>query len=144
VCSRLHLDPTAAPDEVQEEVLASLDAARAREDRLAVDGLLDKGRNAGRVAVGPDPVARAVSEGRVHELYLDGAFRESGWKCFQCGALGIKVPLGCPRCGAAVEGAELGEELVRGTLATDGRVVAVSGHDGLLAEGGAGAILRYS
>jgi len=144
VCSRLHLDPSLPPEAIHAETLAALQAARAREDRQAVDGLLDKGPNAGRVAVGPEPVAQAVSGGKVHLLYLDRAFRESGWKCFHCGALGIKVPLGCPRCAAAVEGVELGEELVRGTLATDGRVVAVDGHEGLRAEGGAGAILRYA
>jgi peptide chain release factor subunit 1 len=144
VCDRLHLDPSLASDAVLAETLSALDAARRRDDGQAVDGLLDSGRKAGRVAVGPEPVAQAVSGGKVHVLYLESAFRESGWKCFHCGALGIKVPLGCPRCAKAVEGVELGEEFVRGTLATDGRVVAVDGHDGLRAEGGAGAVLRYA
>jgi len=109
-----------------------------------VENLLNKVRGTGRAVVGPDSVAQAVAAGRVHVLYLARSFRESGWKCFQCGALGIKVPLGCPQCGKPVEGVELGEEFVRGTLAADGKVVAVNGHEGLLSEGGVGAALRYA
>ncbi len=144
VCARLHLDPNAPPDVTHAEVLAALRDAREGEDRDAVENLLNKVRGTGRAVVGPEPVAQAVAAGRVHVLYVARPFRESGWKCFQCGALGIKVPLGCPQCGKPVEGVELGEELVRGTLAADGKIVAVNGHDGLLGEGGVGAALRYA
>lgn len=144
VCARLRLDPTAAPDVIQSEVLAALRAGRDREDGEAVDNLLNKVRGTGRGVAGPEPVAQAVAAGRVHVLYVTRSFRESGWKCFACGALGVKVPLGCPQCGKPVEGVELGEELIRGTLAADGKVVALDGHGGLQGEGGVGAALRYA
>ncbi|MDW7711683.1 MAG: Vms1/Ankzf1 family peptidyl-tRNA hydrolase [Deferrisomatales bacterium] len=144
VWARLRLEPSAAPDVVQAEVLAALQAGREREDAEAVDNLLNKVRGTGRGVAGPEPVAEAVAAGRVHVLYLARAFRELGWKCFSCGGLGVKVPLGCPGCGKAVEGVDLAEELIRGTLAADGKVVAVNGHGGLLGEGGVGAALRYA
>ena len=104
---------------------------------------MDKGIGTGRAATGPESVAEAVASGKVHELHLDLGFRESGWKCTQCGALGVRVPLGCHVCGSAVEGVELGEELIRGTLATDGKVLIVDGHQGLSDERGVAALLRY-
>ena len=70
-------------------------------------------------------------------------YQDVGWKCFQCGVLGLKVPLGCPTCGGPVDAVELGEELVRGTLATDGQIAVVADHAGLRAEGGVAARLRY-
>lgn len=144
VCARLRLDPSSAPDVICDEVRSALRAGRDQEDAEAVDNLLNKVRGAGRGAVGPEAVAEAVAAGRVHVLYLAQSFREAGWKCFGCGALGVKAPPECPQCGKPVEGAELGEELVRGTLAADGRVVAVNGHGGLQGEGGVGAALRYA
>ncbi|MHB8765863.1 MAG: baeRF10 domain-containing protein [Deferrisomatales bacterium] len=143
VCARLQFDPSASPDGLHEKALAALGEARDRENRAAVEALLDRGLGTGRAVAGPGPVAEAVAQGRVHVLYLDGAFEVTGWKCFECGGLGLKFPLGCPSCGTAVEGVELGEELVRGVLAKDGAVVCLAGHGGLRAVGGTAAQLRY-
>ncbi|MDF1552113.1 MAG: Vms1/Ankzf1 family peptidyl-tRNA hydrolase [Deferrisomatales bacterium] len=139
----LHLDPTASAAAILAHALDAVAGVRAARDRAAVDDLLDRSAGPGRAVVGPTAVADAVASGKVHQLYLDEGFRDMGWKCFGCGALGVKVPLGCPGCGAPAEGVDLGEELVRGTLATDGTVVAVAGVDGLQREGGVGARLRY-
>lgn len=143
-CERIHADPKATTGAVQEGALEALRQAREREDHRAVDALLDKSLGMGRAVSGPDAVADAVAAGKVHILYLDREFREKGWKCFECGVLGVRVPLGCPVCGAPVEGVEIGEELIRGVLATDGVVVSLEGHPGLQAERGVGALLRYS
>lgn len=143
VCGRLRIDPTATPDVIGAEVAVALAQARAREDADAVTGLLDRGPGTGRGVSGAEAVAGAVGSGRVHVLYLDEGYREEGWKCFRCGQVGLKVPSGCPACGAPVETVDLGEELVRGTLAADGSVVLLSQHGGLRAEGGVAARLRY-
>jgi primosomal protein N' len=76
-------------------------------------------------------------------LYLEKSFREVGWTCHSCGQAGVKVPLGCPACGESVATSELGEELVRGTLAADGAVVVVKDHSALRAGGGVAASVRY-
>ena len=143
VCGRLRIDPTSTRDVIEAEVARALEQARAREDAEAVSTLLDRGPGTGRGLVGAEAVAGAVGAGRVHALYLDEDYREVGWKCFRCGLVGLKVPLGCPTCGGGVESVDLGEELVRGTLAADGSVVLLAQHDGLRAEGGVAARLRY-
>jgi len=91
----------------------------------------------------PEAVAGAVGLGKVHVLYLDQGYRQIGWKCFRCGLLGLSMPPECPTCGAPADSVELGEEFVRGALATDGSVVIVTDHAGLRAEGGVAARLRY-
>jgi peptide chain release factor subunit 1 len=141
VVARLRIDPTAGASAIEAEVHRALDRSRAQEDAQAVDEVLDRGP--GRGVTGPEAVAEAVGLGKVHVLYLDQGFRDVGWKCFPCGLLGLTAPLGCPTCGAPVETVELGEELVRGALATDGTVIVLSDHAGLRAEGGVAARLRY-
>lgn len=144
VCARLPFDPGAYPDEVRAAALAALGQARERREGEALDELLEERPGTGRAVVGPGPVSEAVSAGRVRTLYLDREFGEMGWACSSCGALGLKVPLGCPACGAPVEAAKLGEELLRGVLARDGGVVALRGHGGLREVGGVAAQVRYS
>lgn len=139
----LNLDPAAPTATILKHAVDAMAGVRAARDGAAVEDLLERPGGPGRAAVGAGAVADAVAAARVHRLYLDRGFREMGWKCFDCGALGVKVPLGCPGCGAPVDGVELGEEMVRGTLAADGTVVAVAGGEGLLREGGVGARLRY-
>jgi peptide subunit release factor 1 (eRF1) len=140
----LRIDPSSNLDVIASEVGNALRDARESEDRQAVDSLFDKAIGSGKAVAGAEAVAGAVGAGKVHVLYLDTKFREPGWKCFQCGALGLKTSLGCPVCNSALEAVELGEEMVRGTLAADGRAFSLSGHPALRAEGGAAALLRYS
>ncbi|MBI5445320.1 MAG: hypothetical protein HY900_29425 [Deltaproteobacteria bacterium] len=142
ILARLAIDPNATKDVVEAEVRRALEDGMEEGDRAALDELLDL-LGSPRAITGPDAVAQAVAAGKVRTLYIDGRFREPGWKCFSCGALGVKVPLGCPVCQTPVETVELGEELVRGTLAADGDVVPVREHEGLRAEGGVAAALRY-
>lgn len=143
VCARLHIEPTASPDAVQAEALKALDEAQARQDRQDVDALLDKGLGSGRASAGTEPVCRAAGSGKIRSLYLARDYRAAGWECLGCGALGVKVPLGCPVCGAPVESVELGEELIRGTLAGDGKVFCLEEHPGLRDQDGVAAALRY-
>ncbi len=141
VCARLHVDPHAGFEEVQREALDSFRSARRREDcRRVMEVLERRGR---RAAVGLRAVAGAVRDGKVHRLFLDRTFHVQGWKCFACGEMGERAPLGCPRCGGSVEAVELGEEFIRGVLAADGRVFVVTGVQELVHAGGVAAGLRY-
>lgn len=141
---RLNIDPNAAEETIQGEALAALGRARAEEDRFDVEELLSKVMGTGKAVVGSEAVAQAVRAGKVHTLYLEKNFRETGWTCRACGTLGGRIPGECPACSRPVERVELGEEFVRSTLASDGRVVPVTGHDGVSAVGGVAARLRYS
>jgi peptide subunit release factor 1 (eRF1) len=143
VCARLRIDPNANMGAVQEEVEKVLSLAREAEDAQAIDALFEKGVGTGRAASGSDSVAQAVTAGKVHTLYLDKSFREPGWTCSPCNLVGAKIPAACPSCGKPVDAAEVGEELVRRTLATDGTVSVVRDHPGLLSRGGVAAMVRY-
>ena len=141
VCARLHVDPHAGFERVQEEVLGAFRNARRQEDRRRVLDVLERGGR--RAAVGLRAVAEGVRDGKVHRLFLERAFQVQGWKCFACGEMGERTPLGCPRCGEPVEAVELGEEFIRGALATDGEVFVMAGVPELGRAGGVAAELRY-
>ncbi len=141
VCARLHVDPHAGFERVQKEVLDAFRSARRQEDRRRVVEVLERGGR--RAGVGLGAVAEAVRDGKIHRLFLDRAFQVQGWKCFACGEMGERTPLGCPRCGEPVETVELGEEFVRGVLAADGEVFVVTGVPELERAGGVAAGLRY-
>jgi len=70
VCARLHLDPNAPQDVIHAEVLAAVREGREREDRDAVENLLNKVRGAGRGVVGPEAVAHAISTKNKHLLVI--------------------------------------------------------------------------
>ncbi len=144
VCGHLPLTPGAHPDEVRAAALTTLRDGRERDEAAELDALLEERPGTGRVVVGPGAVAEAVAAGRVRTIYLDRDFQETGWGCSACGALGLKVPLGCPGCDAAVETVALGEELLRGVLARDGGFVLLGGHAGLGEVGGVAAQVRYA
>lgn len=144
VCSRIHIDSNASPDVIQSEALEALRIAREQDSREAVDWVLDKGIGMGRAIAGPEAVADAAGSGRVHEIYLDSDFRGMSWSCSKCGSIKPPTRSECQLCGSPVEEVDLGEELVRQTLMTDGKVVTVNGHPGLREAGGVAAVLRYA
>ena len=141
VCERMRMDPHAGAEEVRETALRAFRRAGLEDDRRRLKRVLERG--AARSAAGVEAVAAAVRDGRVHELFVARGLQIPGWKCFACGDMGERVPLGCPRCGEPVEGVELGEELIRDTLAADGSVAVVDANPGLAEAGGVAAALRY-
>lgn len=143
VVGRLRLDPGGGQPALEAEARRALREAQARDDGRAVNEVMDRGSGASKAVTGPEAVAAAVGAGKVRALYVDQGYLDTGWKCFRCNLLGLKVPLACPACGDPVEPVELGEEFVRGTLAADGRVAVLADHAGLRAEGGVAALLRY-
>ncbi|RMG90451.1 MAG: hypothetical protein D6708_08425 [Candidatus Dadabacteria bacterium] len=138
--ARLRVDPHEPLPEVQAKALDALARARDEAATARLRKVLD--REGGR-AVGVEAVSEAVRDGRVHELFLLDSFERPGWVCPSCGEMGERVPLGCPRCGAAVDAVELGEEWVRGVLASDGGVAVFRDHPILEEAGGSVAVLRY-
>ncbi|GAB4254740.1 MULTISPECIES: baeRF10 domain-containing protein [Deferrisoma] len=138
--ARLRVDPHEPLPEVQAKALAALARARDEAATARLRKVLDR---EGDRAVGVEAVSEAVRDGRVHELFLLDSFERPGWVCPACGEMGERVPLGCPRCGAPVDAVELGEEWVRGVLASDGNVAVFREHPLLDEAGGVVAALRY-
>jgi len=145
VCARIHIEPTATDDVVRAMTLEALKKALEEKDRLSLDTVLDKGLAMGHAVAGASMTADCASNlGKIHCLYIDRDFNLDGWTCVECGAVGPGSDSACPTCSAPVVRAELGEELVRATLAGEGSIVTVTGHDGLRREGGVAATVRYT
>ncbi len=126
---------------LEEVTRALLDHERAAEAGDA-EALVGEALAGGLAVLGPEDVALAAEEGRVHRLVLDRTFSQPGWHCPSCDAFGIKAQAGCPYCGGTVSTTDLGEELTRRVLQQGGEVQQLE--DGWLRHfDGIGALLRH-
>jgi peptide subunit release factor 1 (eRF1) len=122
----LRLELFASDAEVLAATRAALEAIEERDDMQAVRELLDDAGSL-RVALGPDSVLMAITDGRVHQLFLGETFGGPGAECPACGGLLPEVET-CPRCGAATRPvAELRERAARLTIEKEGRVEFLAG-----------------
>ena len=98
-----------------------------------------------RAALGLGPTLEAVSDQRVHHLFIVSDFAEAGGECPNCGRL-VAAQDRCPVCGAElVRLPDLRERLVDRALEQAARVEIISGEAaGMLMDfGGLGAWTRY-
>jgi peptide subunit release factor 1 (eRF1) len=122
------------------------DALRARAGR-GPDRLVGEALRGGIAVVGPEDVALALAEGRVHALVLEETFERAGWCCDNCDALGANAESAeaCPFCGGELHVVhDLAEALVARTLAVGGTVDVVPRERRLHGYGGVGAFLRQT
>ncbi len=115
-----------------------------QEELRAVQELLDA-ETTPRTAIGLAASLAAVSEGRVHQLFLADGFTGVGGECPQCARL-VEGLDPCPICGVpTVPLGDLGELLVERSVQQGAKVGIVSADAAvlLLAHGGVGAWTRY-
>jgi peptide subunit release factor 1 (eRF1) len=131
------------------EVLASV-VQKIAEHELAseakqVEHAIGEAMRGGLAVLGPEDVVLAVNERRVHRLILEEDFERSGWRCRNCGALGMNHDEVCTFCqGALARVDALGEELVGRVLAEDGEVEVVAHTNRLHSYKGVAALLRQT
>ena len=139
----LHLEPTAALDEVRAatlEVEAQID--REREDALVAE-LRDQVGAGGKAVAGLDEVLVALRERRAERLLVSSGFSEAGWRCGSCGALAT-VGRSCPVCDSEMDHIEdVVEDAVEDALVQSVRVDICVGNADLDVAGRIGALLRY-
>jgi peptide subunit release factor 1 (eRF1) len=102
-------------------------------------------RSTARAVLGLRPTLDAVSDLRVHHLFLASEFAAAGGECPNCGRL-VAGPDRCPACGAQPEPLpDLRERLVERALEQAARIELVSGEAEalLMAHDGLGAWTRY-
>jgi peptide subunit release factor 1 (eRF1) len=131
------------------EVLASVVEKIAEHERAAetkqVEHAIGEAMRGGLAVLGPEDVVLAVNERRVHRLILEEDFQRSGWRCRNCGALGMNHDEVCSFCqGALARVDALGEELVGRVLAEDGEVEVVAHTNRLHSYRGVAALLRQA
>ena len=141
----LPLELFASDAEVLASVRTALVEIERRDERTAVRALIDSAGSP-RVALGPDAVLRALSEGRVHQLLLVDASLGEARECPGCGLLS-QSDGPCPRCGAAPGVvADMRELAIRAALNQDARVDIVTGEAAALlaSHGGIAARTRWA
>jgi peptide subunit release factor 1 (eRF1) len=131
------------------EVIASVVQKIAEHEAVSeakqVEHAIGEAMRGGLAVLGPEDVVLAVNERRVHRLILEEDFERSGWRCHNCGALGMNHDEVCSFCqGALARVDALGEELVGRVLAEDGEVEVVAHTNRLHSYRGVAALLRQS
>jgi peptide subunit release factor 1 (eRF1) len=136
----------ASDNEILQRV-AEIEAAverRAEED--LVGQVIDGAKGGGLAVLGWDQTLQALGEGRVHKLLLADGVDGKGWACAEGHFAAVEAVDHCPVCQGPVERVDdLAEWAVEAAIDSDARIELARGAaaEALLAEGGAGAILRY-
>jgi peptide subunit release factor 1 (eRF1) len=140
---RLHLELIASEGEVLTRALEIAHEIERAAEVEAVRDLLDAPSS--RAAIGGAASLNALSEGRVHVLFLAEGFEAKGGQCPSCDRLVGDRPA-CPVCGAVVTPLEdLREAIVERAVDQGSRIEGVGGEAAaiLLERGGIGAWTRH-
>jgi len=140
-CVTLDRDPTR--DAVVSATVESLKDAERRREEAVVQKVVDLQANSSRVALGMDPVLRALEQGRVHRLLVSDRLQRQGFRCAACGKLGESPPPSCELCGEPVISTDLVEAMVVAAVQRGAEIDEIVGHDGFEELGGVAALLRY-
>jgi len=118
--------------------------AAASDQTTTVESVLVDAGAGGRASTGPDATLEAVNRGSVDRLYVLRSWEEAGRACSVCGSLQRGTSTACRWCGKPTSLVDLGEEMVRRVIATDGVVESVGADAGLQRASGIAARLRYA
>jgi peptide subunit release factor 1 (eRF1) len=143
IIEAVHLDMHESYTRILEVAQEVLQRHEREEEQANVRLLLHRAGQGGLAVVGMQETLAAVNTGRVHRLIMHRDVRRPGWRCLDCGVLGEASVPQCTVCGGTVTDVELGEELVRGVLRTDGQVDVIEPDARLASYEGVGALLRY-
>jgi peptide subunit release factor 1 (eRF1) len=128
-----------------EQVVAKLAERERSAEQEQVEHAIGEALRGGLAVVGPEDVVLAVNERRVHKLIVEEDFERSGWRCRNCGAIGMTHDEVCSFCqGPLARVSALGEELMGRVLAEDGEVEVVAHQNRLHSYKGVAALLRQS
>ncbi|MEX1254061.1 MAG: Vms1/Ankzf1 family peptidyl-tRNA hydrolase [Dehalococcoidia bacterium] len=136
----------ASDNEVLSRVSAIETAAERRAEAELVAQVIDAAKGGGPAVLGWDQTVQALGEGRAHKLLLADGAAQSGFACPERHFAAVEALDHCPVCQGAVERVgDLAEWAVEAAMDTDALIEDVRGPaaEALLAEGGAGAVLRY-
>lgn len=125
---------------------ALLAAAEVEREQEVADVLdLNEAAHTRHAALGIDPTLAALSEGRVHRLFLAADFSGQGGACPNCRRL-VAGPGPCPLCGTAITPvADLRERVLQSAAEQGATIEMVAGEAArlLMLHNGIGAWTRY-
>jgi peptide subunit release factor 1 (eRF1) len=140
----LDIELFASDADVLKEAVQVAEAAERRTELAEINSLLEAASSR-HVVLGVEPTLDALSDRRVHALFIADPFVGMGAECPACGLL-VARGAQCPRCETPlIMVRDLRERIAERALDQKARVEMVSGEAGarLLARGGIGAWTRY-
>jgi hypothetical protein len=131
--------------ELLAQVVEKLIERERQSETDQVEHAIGEAKRGGLAVLGPEDVVLAVNERRVYRLILEEDFARSGWRCRNCGALGMNHDEVCSFCeGPLARVDALGEELAGRVLEEDGEVEIVAHTNRLHSYAGVAALLRQA
>lgn len=130
-------------DQVMLRVVDELLAHERELESRSVEVVTGEALAGGLAVLGPQDVVLAANEGRIHRLLIEDGFSQSGWRCGNCDAIGMGAIASCGYCGHDVGTVDLGEELARRVIGSDGEVDVVDPQARLHHYYGIAAVLRH-
>lgn len=145
IIDTVSLDREATHERIVQVARQVLEQHERQEDQETVDLLLDSAPRGGLSVLGLADTLVAVNAGLVHKLVMHSDFHRRGWRCQECGYIGIpiEVSLQCTACSGEVAPVELGEAMVTEVLRHGGLFEPVTPDVRLAAHDGIGALLRH-
>jgi peptide chain release factor subunit 1 len=138
---RLHLDvENTSTDDVRGAVASALDAYQGRQEREALDRLMEGVGRSTRAAAGLADVLAALNEARVDTLLVADTFRAPGVRDAE---LGLLYATDDGVTGRVEHVEDVVEPAVEKAIEQSARVLRISHHEDLGPLGGIGAVLRY-
>ena len=145
IVAEIPFDADATTGQMLVSAREAVEAARRSEmEELAVR--IKEGLGAGGKGVsGFDDVLGALRRHQVQTLLVDRNYRVPGWRCVECGWVGLVAAGQCPVCGGAtVPVTDAVGEIVRLAILQNGQVEVGEGIAVLAELGGVAGVLRYS
>jgi hypothetical protein len=146
VVTQVTLDAFTSPTDAVRRIYPDIVSWEQSRDARLVANLLDSATISRRAAVGIEPVARLIQEGRAARLLVAKDFDRSVAACDRCGHVFTGTGRTCPQCSSVeVRKSTLAAALPRLVLTYNVPVDVIRGEPaGQLAEnGGLGAFLRF-
>lgn len=145
IVAEIAFDAAATTGQMVVNARQAIEAAR-HEEMVALAARIKEGLgHGGRGVSGFDDVLGAVGRYQVQTLLVDRNYRVPGWRCLDCGWVGLAAADICPACGGRTTKIDdaVGE-IVRLAISQNGHVEVGENIPTLQELGGVAGVLRYS
>lgn len=145
IVAEIPFDAAASVNQMAVNARQAVETAR-HEEMMALAARIKEGLgHGGRGVSGFDDVLGAVRRYQVQTLLIDRHHRVPGWRCLECGWVGLTSVDSCPACGAPTrEIADAVGEIVRLAILQNGQVEVGENIPVLHDLGEVAGVLRYS
>jgi len=145
IVAEIPFDAAASTGQMAVSARQAIEGAR-HEEMVALAARIKEGLgHGGRGVSGFDDVLGAVGRYQVQTLLVDRNYRVPGWRCVDCGWVGLTAADACPACGGrTIKLDDAVGEIVRLAISQNGHVEVGEDIPTLREMGGIAGVLRYS